>query len=96
MPFGLADAPTQFTSLMNSVLNDLDCCVVFMDDILVCSNTLEAHHQDPRSVLQKLRENTSYAAPKKCEMYRTSVEYLGHIMTPQGSTVVPAEANAVR
>ena len=96
MPIGLANAPAQFTLPMNSVFCDLTCCVVFMVDSLVFSKTLEDHHKDLRSVLQRLRDNTLYAAPKKCELYRTSVEYLGHVISPQGSTVVPAKANAVK
>jgi hypothetical protein len=96
MPFGLANAPAQFTLLMNSVLKGIACCVVFMDDILVFSKTLENHHQDLLNVLQRLREHTLYAAPEKCELYCSSVGYLGHIITPQGTRVVPAKSNAAK
>jgi hypothetical protein len=96
LSFGLANGPAQLTLLMNSVSNGISGCVVFMDDIIVLSKTLEIHHQDLRNVLQRLREHTLYAAPGKCELYRTSVEYLGHIITPHGTRVVPAKANAVK
>lgn len=93
MPFGLANAPAQFTLLMNYVLQGLN--VVFMDDILVYYKSLQDHHKHIRVVLESLREHTLYCAPKKCEFYRTSVEYSGHIITPKGTTVVPSKAKAI-
>jgi hypothetical protein len=95
MPFGLATAPAQFTLLMNSVLQDLKAVIVFMDDILVFSKSLQDRHIHTRLVLERLLEHKLYAAPKKCEFYRTSVEYLGHIITPEGTSVVPSKAKAV-
>jgi hypothetical protein len=55
MPFGLANAPAQFTLLMNSVLNDVDCAVVFMDDILVHSKSLGDHHKQVILRTQEVR-----------------------------------------
>jgi hypothetical protein len=95
MPFGLANAPAQFTLLMNYVLQGIDFVVVFMDDILVYSKSLEDHHAHVRVVLERLREHKLYCAPKKCEFYRTSVEYLGHVITTDGTTVVPSKAKAI-
>ena len=96
MPFGLANAPAQFTLLMNSVLKGLPFVVVFMDDILVFSKTVSEHHDHVREVLNRLRQHKLYASPKKCEFYRESVEYLGHVITPEGVTVLPSKVNAVQ
>ena len=95
MSFGLANAPAQFTLLLNSVLEGLACMILFMDDILVFSKTLKEHNVAVTAVLARLRENQLYAAPHKCEFYRSSVEYLGHLITPQGNTVVPSKAKAI-
>ena len=84
MPFGLANAPAQFTLLMNTILKGLPFVVVFMDDILVFSRTVSEHHDHVREVLNRLRTHKLYASPKKCEFYRESVEYLGHVITPPG------------
>lgn len=96
MPFGLANAPAQFTLLMNTVLKGLPFVVVFMDDILVFSKTVSEHHDHVREVLNRLRTHKLYASPKKCEFYRESVEYLGHVITPEGVTVLPSKVNAVQ
>jgi hypothetical protein len=95
MPFGLANAPTHFTLLMNAILQGLDSVIVFMDDILEYSKSLEEHYTVIRTVLSKLREHTLYAAPKKCDFYRTTVAYLGHIITLTGTSVIPSKAKAV-
>jgi hypothetical protein len=63
MPFGLTNAPTMFMDLMNQVFRPyLDqYVVVFIDDILVYSNSHLEHEQHLRVVLQTLRENQLYA-----------------------------------
>jgi hypothetical protein len=63
MPFGLTNAPTMFMDLMNRVFRPyLDqYVVVFIDDILVYSNSQLEHEQHLRVVLQTLRENQLYA-----------------------------------
>jgi hypothetical protein len=59
MSFGLTNAPTFFMNLMNSVFMDyLDkFVVVFIDDILIYSQSEEEHADHLRMVLQRLREH---------------------------------------
>jgi hypothetical protein len=52
-----------------------------MADLLVISDSIKKHLRHVRTVLACL--NTQCAFPKKCELYRTSVEYLGHIVEPE-------------
>ncbi|KAJ4820043.1 reverse transcriptase [Rhynchospora pubera] len=63
MPFGLTNAPAAFMDLMNRVFQDaLDTyMIVFIDDILVYSKSLEEHTEDLRAVLQRLREHQLFA-----------------------------------
>jgi hypothetical protein len=72
MPFGLINAPAMFMDLMNQVFRPyLDqYVVVFIDDILVYSNSHLEHEQHLRVVLQTLRENQLYAKLDKCEFLR--------------------------
>ena len=67
MSFGLTNAPAAFMDLMNRVFKDfLDICViVFIDDILVYSQSEEEHELHLQMVLQRLREHKLYAKFKK-------------------------------
>ncbi|KAL3749910.1 hypothetical protein ACJRO7_010955 [Eucalyptus globulus] len=69
MPFGLTNAPAAFMDLMNRVFREyLDkFIVVFIDDILVYSKSLEEHKQHLRFVLQTLHEKKLYAKFSKCD-----------------------------
>ena len=68
MPFGLTNAPATFCTLINQVLRDFldQFVVVYLDDIVIYSNTLEDHHEHLRMVLTRLREHELYAKPSKC------------------------------
>ena len=68
MPFGLTNAPAAFQYLMNNIFLDLlDICVlIYLDDILIDSDTLEEHRRHVREVLLWLRNNKLYARGDKC------------------------------
>jgi hypothetical protein len=69
MSFGLMNAPAHFMYIMNLVfMLELDqFVVVFIDDILVYSKSMEEHEEHLRIVLQWLREHLLYAKFSKCE-----------------------------
>ncbi|KAG8472726.1 hypothetical protein CXB51_034591 [Gossypium anomalum] len=71
MPFGLTNTPAAFMDLMNLVFQPfLDrFVVVFIDDILIYSETDEKHDEHLRIVLQVLREKKLYAKFSKCEFW---------------------------
>ena len=68
MPFGLCNAPTMFCTLMNDVLwPSLDkFVVVYLDNIVVFSKTMEEHKKHLGEVLKSLRENQLYLKWSKC------------------------------
>ncbi|KAE8674458.1 hypothetical protein F3Y22_tig00111754pilonHSYRG00072 [Hibiscus syriacus] len=82
MPFGLTNAPTTFCTLMNKVLQPfLDhFVVVYLDDIVVYSNTLEEHIEHLRRVFQVLRENELYVKEENCSFAQKEVPFLGHVV----------------
>jgi hypothetical protein len=86
---GLTNAPAHFMYLMNSILMpELDkFVVVFIDDILVYSKTMEEHEEHLRIVLQCLREHQLYAKFNKCELWTKEVPFLGHVISPKGIAV---------
>ncbi|KAJ9523909.1 hypothetical protein QJQ45_022343 [Haematococcus lacustris] len=94
--FGLTNAPATFQRMMNNVFKPLinECVLVYIDDILVMSNTPEEHVQHLRQVLQLMRENKFYAKLAKCEFNKTQLAFLGHIVGSKGIAVVPAKQMA--
>jgi hypothetical protein len=89
MSFGLTNAPTYFMYLMNKVFMEyLDkFVVVFIDDILIFSKTMEEHEEHLRLVLEMLRSNQLYAKFSKCEFWLTEVAFLGHVISARGVLV---------
>ncbi|WVZ80697.1 hypothetical protein U9M48_028154 [Paspalum notatum var. saurae] len=69
--------------------------VVFIDDILIYSNTEEEHKEHLRLVLQKLREHKLYAKLSKCEFWIDQVPFLGHIVSKGGIMVDPSKVTSV-
>jgi hypothetical protein len=97
MFFGLTNAPTYFMYLMNKVFMEyLDkFVIVFIDDILIFSKTMEEHEEHLRLVLEKLRSNQLYAKFSKCEFWLTEVAFLGHIISVGGVSVDPGKVKDV-
>jgi hypothetical protein len=91
MSFGLTNVPAFFMNLMNNVFMDyLDkFVVVFIDDILIYSQSEEEHADHLRMVLQRLREHQLYAKLRKCEFWINEVPFLGHIINKEGLAVDP-------
>jgi len=72
MPFGLTNAPATFQSFINSVLRPYleKFVILYLDDILIYSKTLDDHVEHVRTVLKTLLKNNLYAKPKKCEFHK--------------------------
>ncbi len=98
MPFGLTNTPATFQRLMELVLAGLpwQVCLVYLDDILVYGQTLEEHRDNLRKVFQCIREAGLKLQPKKCSFLRSEVQYLGHIVTPQGIKTDPSKTAVVK
>ena len=69
--------------------------VVFMDDILIYSQSEEEHEDHLRIVLQLLRDHQLYAKFSKCEFWLTEVRFLGHVVSAFGVSVDPEKVEAV-
>ncbi|WVZ83016.1 hypothetical protein U9M48_030205 [Paspalum notatum var. saurae] len=97
MPFGLTNAPATFQGTMNLIFAPLlrKGILVFMDDILIYSNTLDEHMRLLKEVFEILRVNQFYLKGSKCSFLRQEVEYLGHIISGQGVSTEPSKITAV-
>jgi len=97
MPFGVTNAPAIFMDYMNRIFWPyLDqFVVVFIDDILIYSESKEEHANHLRVVLEVLREHKLYGKLSKCEFWLDEVQFLGHVISAQGISVDPAKIEMV-
>jgi len=86
MPFGLCNAPATFCRLMEMVLADIvwSQCLVYLDDILAFGKDFKQASLNLRAVFERLRRANLKLKPKKCQLFATSVEYLGHEVDKDG------------
>jgi hypothetical protein len=97
LPSGLMNGPALFMDLMNRVFQPyLDkFVVVFIDGILVYSNSFEEHGEHLRQTLQTLRDHQLYAKLSKCEFWLKRVMFLGHAISIEGVFVDPQKVEVV-
>ena len=97
MPYGLTNAPATFQRLMDIVLAGLkwQCCLVYIDDVVIYSPTFEQHLVDLEKVFQALSDAQLTLKASKCCFCRKEMKYLGHVVTPDGIKPDPALVKAV-
>lgn len=98
MPFGLTNAPATFCTLMNQVFQEyLDkFVVVYLDDIVIYSKTLEEHQKHLRKVFVKLREHHLFVKREKCAFAQQEIGFLGHIVGAGKIRMDPKKIQAIR
>ena len=94
--FGLAQAPAYFQRLVNEVLSGLTFAFGYLDDILVYSTNMEIHLEHLRSLFVKLREADLKLKEVKCNFLKKHIQYLGHIISGKGITLMPEKLGSKR
>ena len=90
MPFGLKNAPPTFQRAMDITLRGCEgFAVVYIDDILMFSGSEDKYLRYLNCVFECLREYSFHVRFPKCELMRSSVEFLGHRLSEQGLTTAP-------
>ena len=97
MPFGLTNSGATFQRLMEKCMGDLNLkeCLVFIDDILIFSSTFEEHLSRLESVFKRLETHGLKLKGSKCEFFKSSVTYLGHVMSESGISTDPDKTSAI-
>jgi hypothetical protein len=98
MPFGIKNAPAAFQREMQRVLREklYKGVMVFVDDILIYTQSEEEHAELVEWVLRRLQEEGYYAHPEKCEFFQSEVSFLGHVVSEKGVAVQQYKVKSVQ
>ena len=98
MFFGLTNSPATFQTMMNDIfieLIDENVVIVFMDDILIFTETLDHHREVVKKVLKILEGHKLYLKAEKCEFEKEKIEYLGLIISHGQIEMDPVKVEGV-
>ena len=98
LAFGLTNAPGTFQRLMNYVLRDVigKICLVYLDDIIVFSRTVEGHLKNLKIIFDLLRKANLKLKLSKCKFLEKCVQYLGHVISAEGTSPDPGKIEAIK
>jgi reverse transcriptase-like protein len=98
MFFGLTNSPATFQTMMNDIFRELimeGVVVVYLDDILIFTETIEEHRAVTRWVMELLQKHKLFLKPDKCEFEKTTVEYLGVVISHNSVEMDPVKVAGV-
>jgi len=97
LPMGIIDAPSFFCYVMHTALGDLvfKGVVIYIDDILIYSNTFDEHLRLVEAVMTRLRAYGLTLSKSKCRWFRRSIEFLGHVIDATGVRTNPKKVEAI-
>ena len=85
MPFGLVNAPLTFQRAMSYALRGCEnFTCVYIDDVLIFSETMEEHLAHLKTVFEKLQNESYHVRLAKCQFIQNEVKFLGHILSNHG------------
>ena len=95
LPFGIHSASEVFHKRMSEIIENVDGCICYIDDLLIYGRTKEEHDQRLKQVLEQLSRNNIKLNKQKCKFAQTEIQYLGHVLTAQGIQIEKAKLQAI-
>jgi len=99
LPFGIKNGPADFSKLMFQILMSLmiqNFVRVYLDDVIIYSNTLEDHFKHIQAVVKCLRNAGLKLNKAKCKWCCRSIKILGHIIGQGKIMMDPAKIEAIK
>ena len=98
MPMGLTNAPAIFQTAMNQILKEhilAGYCLVYLDDIIIKSTTIEEHASHVDAILACLHKHNLFCQLPKCHWAKQTLKYLGHVVSGEGVLPDPAKVSTL-
>lgn len=98
MPFGLCNAPATFQRVMHLVLRGLvwKQVLVYLDDVVVLGSTFTEALANLQETLERFRRHNLKLKPKKCQLFRKEVKFLGRVVSGDGVKVSEEHINCIK
>jgi hypothetical protein len=98
LPYGMSNSPASFQRLMDLVLKNLTGteCWVYIDDVIVYSDTIEEHAKRLSNVMERFRKANLQLQPGKCVFAQEKVTYLGFELSHRGVEASPDKVKAIQ
>jgi ribonuclease HI len=77
LSFGLKNAPSIFQRFMDSIFLQYNFCLVYIDDILVASETVQEHEKHLQQVFEEIKKNGIVVSKRKMELFKRKISFLG-------------------
>jgi hypothetical protein len=96
LPFGLTGAPSAFQRTMDYILMDTPHSMVYIDDVIVFSESFAQHLVDLENVFKRIRQANLKLKPQKCAWAKPEVKFLGHVVSNKGIKPDPENTEKVQ
>ena len=96
MPFGLMNAPRDFSRIISIICGDLDFVIAYFDDFCILSKTYDEHLNHLLSVFQRFKKYDIKINPSKCKWFQKKIVILGHVFSEKGIQMDPAKIDAIK
>ncbi len=96
LPFGLRNAPAFFSHTMQSIFGHLDFVEIYIDDLIIFSETVEKHLEHIKQIFDIVEKYNIKLNPEKCQWGRDTIKILGHIISSNEIKMLPDKITVIR